>query len=131
MSYLKEKVSYLKGLAEGMALDESTDEKKLLKSILDVLDDFALVVDDIDEVQESLSEQVDVIDEGLARLEQDVYNEDFDECVSITCPNCGETVCLDEEELDDSEDKITCPNCNEEIEVDWECDCCKHDMKNE
>lgn len=131
MSYLKEKVSYLKGLAEGMELDESTDEKKLLKAILDVLDDFALVVDDMDEVQESLGEQVDEIEESVARLEQDIYDDDFDECISVTCPNCGEIISLDEEEIDNCKDKIVCPNCNKEVDVDWECDCCRHGRENQ
>lgn len=130
MSYLKEKVSYLKGLAEGMELDGSTDEKKLLKAILDVLDDFALVIDDMDEAQESLGEQVDEIEESVARLEQDIYNDDFDECISVTCPNCGEIISLDEEEIDNCKDKIVCPNCNKEVDVDWECDCCGHGGEN-
>ena len=37
-----EKVAYLKGLAEGMAIDENSKEGKLLKAITDVLADLAV-----------------------------------------------------------------------------------------
>jgi len=59
MSYIKERVSYLKGLAEGMKIDDSTNEGKLLKAMIEVLDDIALAVEDIEEVQEQLEEQVE------------------------------------------------------------------------
>ena len=36
-----EKVSYIKGLAEGLGVDDSTKEGKVLAAIVDVLDDIA------------------------------------------------------------------------------------------
>ena len=39
MKYLREKVSYLKGLADGLPLDENTNEGKVLRAIIEVLDD--------------------------------------------------------------------------------------------
>ena len=44
-----EKVSYIKGLAEGLGVDDSTKEGKVLAAIVDVLDDIALTLGDIDE----------------------------------------------------------------------------------
>ena len=79
MNYLRERVAYLKGLADGMKLDTSTNEGRLLKAVLDVLDDIALAVDDIEETQEQLSEQVDEIDEDLAEIENLLYDVDDDE----------------------------------------------------
>ena len=38
---LNEKVSYLRGLAEGLGLDENTNEGKLFTHIIDILDDMA------------------------------------------------------------------------------------------
>ena len=38
---ISEKVAYLKGLAEGLALDTDTKEGKLIAAIIDVLDDMA------------------------------------------------------------------------------------------
>ena len=102
MNYLRERVAYLKGLADGMKLDTSTNEGKLLRAILEVLDDMALAVDDIEEAQELLSEQVDEIDDDLADIENLLYgvdeedeeeyydDEDDDEAVELECPHCGE-----------------------------------------
>ena len=65
MGYVKERVAYLKGLFAGMNIDESTNEGKLFKEIIEVLGDIADSVSDIEEVQEHLEEQVDTIDEDL------------------------------------------------------------------
>lgn len=150
MNYLKEKVAYLKGLAEGMQLSDSTNEGKLLKAILEVLDDVALAVDDIEEVQEELSEQVDEMDEDLADIESLVYGDECeceeceddeceecddedcdDECddeddeeeiiAEFDCPHCGETVNLEEAYM--KKDSVLCPHCHKEIEIEWSCDC--------
>ena len=37
MGYLSERVSYLRGLADGMKLNEDTNEGRLLKEIIEVL----------------------------------------------------------------------------------------------
>ena len=44
---ITEKVAYLKGLAEGMELDTDKKEGKLLSAIIDVLEDIALELEDI------------------------------------------------------------------------------------
>ncbi len=142
MNYLKEKVAYLKGLAEGMRLDYTTNEGKLLKAILEVLDDVALAVDDIEEVQEQLSEQVDEMDEDLAEIESLIYDLDDEDCddedddeddeddyeddeeevfAEFDCPHCGETVNLQDAFM--KKDTVLCPHCNKEIEIEWSCDC--------
>jgi predicted RNA-binding Zn-ribbon protein involved in translation (DUF1610 family) len=135
MNYLKEKVSYLKGLADGMQINDTTNEGKLLKAIIDVLDDVALAVDDIEEVQEELSEQVDEMDEDLAEIERLIYDEDYecgcDECneddedeeviSEFDCPHCGESVNLADAFM--KKDSVLCPHCNKEIEIEWSCDC--------
>ena len=79
MSYLNERVSYLKGLAEGMQISDASNEGKLLKAIIEVLDDIALTIDDIEEVQDLMSEQVDGIDEDLARVEEAVFGDEDEE----------------------------------------------------
>jgi hypothetical protein len=132
MAYLKERVAYLKGLAEGMQLNDSANEGKLLKAIIEVLDDVALAVDDVEEVQEQLSEQIDNIDEDLAEIERVIFDEDEyedcddDECECINefrCPHCDETIALNESMLDSDKSTIECPSCHKDIEIEWECDC--------
>ena len=132
---ITEKVAYLRGLAEGMKLDSSTNEGKLTLAIIDTLDDIALTVSDLEDTVAELSAQVDEIDDDLGELEDEVYSdgcddedEDFDDTLyEVECPSCGDIICLDEGMLDEGE--IDCPNCGEKLEFDFEdgdCDCGHH-----
>ncbi len=133
MKDLKEKVAYLKGLAEGMELDDSTNEVKLLKAVIHVMDDLALAVDDIEEIQEELGYQVDEIDEDLGEIESLLYedsdekDEAHEEDKLINCPHCGESFELDPDSIKD--DQIDCPICSKAIDIVWQCDCedCKEE----
>ena len=44
---LTEKVAYLKGLVDGLGVDETSKEGRIIKAIVDVLDDMALTVADL------------------------------------------------------------------------------------
>ena len=136
MMTVTEKVAYLKGLAEGMKMDDSTNEGKLLLAIIDTLDDIALTVSDMEDSMTELAAQVDEIDDDLGAVEEDLYCDDDDcDCddddealYEVECPKCGDIICLDEDRLDEGE--IDCPNCGEKLEFDFEdgCDCgCHHD----
>ncbi len=134
MSFIKERVAYLKGLAEGMQISDTTNEGKLLKAIIDVLDDVALAVDDIEEVQEQMGDQVDNMDEDLAEIERIIFDEEDDDedydddddddfIAEIECPHCHKEIVLSEEMLDDEAESFQCPNCSKEIDIEWDCDC--------
>jgi len=116
MENLKEKVSYLKGLTEGLELEESK-ETKLLKKIISVLQDFADAIDELEASQVELEEYVEAIDEDLGNLERDYYNlDDYEEepdYLEVTCPHCNEVVFIDES----IDDEVLCPNCRERIEI--------------
>ena len=128
---ITEKVAYLKGLAEGMELDTEKKEGKLLAAIIDVLDDIALELQDIEDEQAELSEGLDAVSDDLEDVE-DVVFEDWDEdddddyeedeldededCYATTCPTCEETIYFDESVLEDGE--VVCPNCGEKLEFD-------------
>ena len=89
MDYLIQKVSYLRGLADGLGIDESSKEGKLLLHIVDTLEEFADVLDETIENQEDLEEYVTFIDEDLADVEDDIYGED-DEDDDCCCHCDGE-----------------------------------------
>lgn len=78
MDYLFQKVSYLQGLADGLEVDETTNEGKLLLQIIDVLGEFAEVLDEVIEDQVDLEDYVNFIDEDLADLEDEIYEIDDD-----------------------------------------------------
>lgn len=130
-----ERVAYLKGLAEGMELDTSSKEGKLLSAIIDVLEDIAFEVSDLGDELSELEEQVDMVDEDLDTLEEIVYDDDEDDCddcdcdcccgdddedelYEVVCPSCGDLIYLDGEMLADG--AIDCPNCGENLEFDVE-----------
>ena len=57
-----EKVAYIKGLAEGLALDDSTKEGKVLAAIIDVLGDITNEICEIEDGCDELMEQLDAVD---------------------------------------------------------------------
>ncbi len=133
MMTVTEKAAYLKGLAEGLNLEENKPETKLINAMIDVIDELALSVADLEDALDMLTEQVDAVDEDLADLEDYIFeeDEDYDECdgcsgccdddyFEVECPACGEVICLDESVLD--EDSIECPACGETLEFDFDID---------
>ena len=141
---LTEKFAYIGGLDEGLKIDESKDEVKVLNAIMELLEDMTVAVADLEDLYDEMSEQVDEIDEDLANLEDDYYEDDCDCCdcdcdcddfcdcddtvyYEVTCGKCGETICLDEDLL--LEGEIVCPECGENLEFDFsglEDECCCH-----
>lgn len=126
-----EKVAYLKGLAQGLGMDADNKQDKLIAAIIDVLDDVALSIADLEAGLDELGEQVNDIDEDLAAVEEDFYDDDCDcgcghgdcDCcaddfIEVNCPQCGETICLDPDTLE-NEDSIVCPNCKTDLEFDF------------
>ena len=80
---ITERAAYIKGLAEGLGIDESTKEGKVIKALIDAFDDMALTVSDLEAELDELTEQVETIDEDLGSLEEDYYDLDDD------CDECG------------------------------------------
>ena len=127
---LKEKVAFIKGLMEGMEFDVTTKEGKVLNAVVELLDQMADSVVQIDEDVDQLYDEVDALSEDLEDVESCVYGDedddededDYDEeyeagLYEITCPNCGEVVCVDEDVLAD--ENLACPNCGTKFEVDF------------
>ena len=50
---LTEKISYIRGLCDGLELDESKPEVKVLNAIVDLLDDMAFEVSDMEELYDA------------------------------------------------------------------------------
>ena len=120
---ISEKVAFIAGLAEGMKIDEETDQGKLNLAIIDVLKDIADELDEIDETLDDMAEIVGELEEQVEELEDDVFGcdcHDFDfegdDLYEITCRSCENSVAIDMSMLDDG--AINCPNCGEKIEFD-------------
>ncbi len=118
---VSEKVAYLKGLTQGLELDENDKIVKVLNAIIDTLDEVAEAMGELELDVVDISDQVDAVDEDLADLEDFIYEDDFDEddedeLYEIKCPECEKTMVVDIEAL---EEGIEC-ECGAflELEVD-------------
>lgn len=90
------------GRQEGLKIEESSAEGKVLFHIIDVLDDITDALDGLaeaqyaaeeeaEEVQEILSDIVEFFD-VLAEDDDEDYDEDDDDLYEVICPECGENV---------------------------------------
>ena len=117
---IREKCAYLKGLAEGLKLDSTKDEVKLMYAIIDLLDDLTEAVDEMDDDMETLNDYIEEIDEDLGTVEEIVFEDlDLDDC---DCDCCD---CDDDDDCDcdcccgdDDFRMLMCPHCDEEIFFD-------------
>ena len=92
MMTVTEKVAYLKGLVEGLDFDKDDKETKVINAVLDVLEDLALAVSDLDDEMVVVTEQLDAVDEDLADLEE-IFYEEYDDC-DCDCDDCKARVSL-------------------------------------
>lgn len=131
MNYINEKVAYLKGLCDGLEVNDNSKEGKVLVKIVEVLEDMTNALEGIGDAYDDLEDYVELIDEDLMEVEDEVYGLDmledddsFEDYYEISCPNCGEDFITDYEELEDDEFEIECPNCGYIVEIDTtECNC--------
>ncbi len=130
-----ESLGYLKGLLDGLDLDDNKKETKVFRAIVDVLSNLAEDVDDMTDGMELLAKQIDAVDEDLAEVEDYLAEEDCDcdcdDCCDcddddqefeVECPCCGEEITVDEDTVLNG--SVPCPNCGEmlEFEVEYEDD---------
>lgn len=133
---ITEKVAYLKGLAEGMELDNEKKVGKLLYAVIDLLEDIALKLEDMDDTLEELDEGLDIVSDDLEDVENAVFGfddgdsedsedsnyktldtlDEDEDCYATQCPNCEEMIYFDDSILEDGE--ILCPNCGEQLAFD-------------
>ena len=122
---IKEKVAYLKGLAEGLGLDPDSKVEKLISVIIDTL---SVVADEIEELNENalnIGEELDAISDDLADVEEFLFDDDDDDDDDF-----GDFADFDDDDDDDFDNEKTgcsfcgagnfsyeveCPSCGAEI----------------
>ena len=119
---ISEKVAYLKGLAEGLDLDtQKSKEAKLISVMIGILEEIGLSLEDLEENALALGEEIDVLSDDLADVEEIVFDdeeeEEFDDdWFEVECPNCEETLLIDEDALE--EGVVQCPSCGTRYSLD-------------
>lgn len=125
-----EKVSYIKGLAEGLDVND-----KVIAAILDVLTDIADNLAEVDEELDDVASVMTDLEESVADLEDEVYDiddddydydededydDELDEMYETTCPACNNTIRFDYEQA--ASGGMDCPNCGQHLEFSLEDD---------
>ena len=131
-----EKVAYLKGLVDGLDVGSDTKEGKIFAAIIDALDSMATEVDALGENAFDIADEIDAISSDLSDIEAVIFGDDCDcddddedgcDCgccggddvdYAVDCPNCGETIEIDEEMLVSGE--VVCPKCGDKLEFDYD-----------
>ena len=96
-----EKIAYIKGLAEGLGVDNDTKEGKVLNAIIDLLEDITEEICEIEDGCDELMEQIDAVDEDLSALEDIIYEDDEDDCCDCGCDDCDDCCDCDEAETEE------------------------------
>ena len=141
---LNKKAAYLQGLVDGLGIDDTTKEGKIIKAMSALLGEMAEAIESVDEDLSRAYDQINDLSDELEALEADLYEEEDDEDDSdtededaedddandddiasepfyeVACPNCGETVYVSEDDLDAGE--ANCAHCGVTFEVALEGD---------
>ena len=143
---LSNKAAYLQGLVDGLGVDESTKEGKIIKAMSALLAEMAEALEGLDEDLSRAYDQINDLSDELEDLEADLYEDEDDEddddededdedddtddandddiasepFYEVACPNCGETVYVSEDDLDAGE--ANCAHCGVTFEVALEGD---------
>ena len=135
---LSKKAAYLQGLVEGLGVDESTKEGKIIRAMSQLLTEMTDAMEAMDEDLSRAYDQINDLSDELENLEADLYedededdeDQDSDEeneddandddiasepFYEVACPNCGETVYVSEDDLDAGE--ANCTHCGVTFEV--------------
>ena len=145
---ITENAAYLKGLAEGLNINDATSEGKIILKLLELVEEMADRINTLEVLNEDLYDYMEEMAEDIVAIEDDLYlddedeeeyedysdindDDDFDmdddlEYYELECPSCGEKICFSEE-LDT--ENLVCPACGEpvgEIELcDGDCEACE------
>ena len=125
---IKEKVAYLRGLAEGVGLDSDVKAEKLISVIIDTLEEMAEDVDSLNQNSLDIGDELDAISDDLADFEEFLFGDEDDEYDDFDFDDFDDF----EEEDDDGENscgcsfcggaslayEVACPACGAEIELD-------------
>ena len=104
---LTEKTAYIKGLCDGLQLDANTPEAKIINALVDLVNDMAAEIADLEADVANVYEYCDELDEDLGAVEEYLIDELDDEC--DCCGDC---------------DECDCEGDCDECEYGCDCDCC-------
>lgn len=123
---LSNKAAYLQGLVDGLGVDESTKEGKIIKAMSALLAEMAEALEGMDEDLSRAYDQINDLSDELEDLEADLYEDEDDDEDEGDEDEGDEDDEDDEEDADDANDddiasepfyEVACPNCGETVYV--------------
>ena len=76
---LSNKAAYLQGLVDGLGVDESTKEGKIIKAMSALLAEMAEALEGMDEDLSRAYDQINDLSDELENLEADLYEDEDDD----------------------------------------------------
>ena len=76
---LNKKAAYLQGLVDGLGIDDTTKEGKIIKAMSALLGEMAEVIESVDEDLSRAYDQINDLSDELEDLEADLYEDDEDD----------------------------------------------------
>ena len=123
---LSNKAAYLQGLVDGLGVDESTKEGKIIKAMSALLAEMAEALEGMDEDLSRAYDQINDLSDELEDLEADLYEDEDDDEDEGDEDEDDEDDEDEEEDADDANDddiasepfyEVACPNCGETVYV--------------
>lgn len=130
---LTNKAMYIKGLADGLGLDAASKEGKVIAALLELVNEMAGTIEEMQSKMRDLEDYVEELDEDLGDVEEVLVgdgdedeDDDDDGFCDGDCENCGEN-CDDSADSDESDDddedddeyfEVVCPSCGDVINFD-------------
>ena len=127
MKRITDRTSYLRGLAEGLNIDKERAENKLMLEMLNVMDEMAQKIQELDTDMDELDEYVASMESDLSDVEdllfsdgegdeaeEDFEDEDEEEEIAVNCPHCGKEFTIETADVN-FDDDVLCPACGKSI----------------
>ena len=129
---IKEKIAFLKGLAEGLGLNPESKVEKLISVIIDTLSAMADEIEELNENALDIGEELDAISDDLADVEEFLFDDDDDDDDDDDFSDFDDFDDDDDDDDDDFDDdesgcefcsrdgfsyEVECPSCGAEIEL--------------
>lgn len=133
---LTNKAMYIKGLADGLGLDAASKEGKVIAALLELVNEMAGTIEEMQSKMRDLEDYVEELDEDLGDVEEVLVgdgdededeDDDDDGFCNGDCENCGENCddsadsadsADDDDEDDDEYFEVVCPSCGDVINFD-------------
>jgi len=114
----KEYSAYIKGLLEGLQLDQAKPETKVINALCGIVEQMAGELESLKKDTQTAHDYCEELDEDLGDLEEFVYGDD-DEC--DCCGDDDEDCCCHHDDDDDDDSDFycaMCPHCGEKVYFD-------------